>query len=181
MVRSRIRDMRAIQLELSAATHFTHRGHSITWPEMENGGCFDLFIQDMGIDGLEVECKSISNDKGRKIHRDDAREFHSLVHKKLNPAIRNLNTGLVAVLTIPSRIPSLFKQRQELAQHVIESILSARSANFDDGSDIRISEFDVSAINGFNLPKPVLARETIDKLTETTNREAEIIGDVPRI
>ncbi len=66
-------DMRAMQLELVAATHFARRGHSIIWPEeTDEIGTFDLLIEDIGTDGLEIECKSMSEDKGRKIHRRDA-------------------------------------------------------------------------------------------------------------
>src|SRR5258706_5112100 len=37
-------DMRALRLELTAATHFTKRGYAIAWPEMESSGTFDLLI-----------------------------------------------------------------------------------------------------------------------------------------
>jgi DNA-directed RNA polymerase subunit alpha len=36
------------------------------------GGTFDLLVTDIGSDGVEVECKSVSDDKGRNIHRREA-------------------------------------------------------------------------------------------------------------
>ncbi|HKT42274.1 MAG TPA: hypothetical protein VJQ86_07960, partial [Rhodanobacteraceae bacterium] len=62
-------DMRALRLELTAATHFIRRGKTVSWPEITGTGRFDLLVEGLGTGALEVECKSISADKGRKIHR----------------------------------------------------------------------------------------------------------------
>ena len=45
-------DMRGLELELSAATHFARRGLKINWPEMTELGMFDLFIEELGPNGL---------------------------------------------------------------------------------------------------------------------------------
>ena len=105
-------DMRAIQLEMMAATHFVHRGYPIVWPEMEGAGTFDLLVNNIGISGLEVECKSVSSDKGRKIHRREALEFHQLVKPQLQTVSRNLQMGLAVVLTVPGRLPTSFIKKR---------------------------------------------------------------------
>ena len=104
-------DMRAIQLELMAATHFVHLDYAISWPEMEGTGTFDLLVNDIGTNGLEVECKSVSSDKGRKIHRCEALEFYHLVKPRLQTVSRSLNSGLAVVLTVPNRLPTSFHQK----------------------------------------------------------------------
>jgi hypothetical protein len=68
-------DMRGLRLELSVATHFIRRGDHVTWPETTGVGSFDLFIEGLGKGGLEIECKSISDDKGRKVHRRESLDF----------------------------------------------------------------------------------------------------------
>jgi hypothetical protein len=68
-------DMRGLRLELMAATHFLRRGRQVSWPEMTGEGNFDLLVSDVGPDGLEVECKSISVDKGRRIHKRESLDF----------------------------------------------------------------------------------------------------------
>jgi len=171
-------DMRAIQLELMVATHFVLRGHEISWPEMDGLGTFDLLVKDLGTSGLEVECKSASGDKGRKIHRREALEFHHLIKPKLQALSRNLQGGLSIVLTIPDRLPNSYKQKQELAKRVIDSVLASQSMTFEDGSDIRVSGFDVETLGITKTDKgPVISREAIDKVTATKNRELMIIGN----
>lgn len=170
--------MRAIQLEMMAATHFVHRGHQVIWPEMEGIETFDLLVKDIGINGLEIECKSISTDKGRKIHRREALEFHHLVKPQLDRVSRKLQTGIAVVLTVPGRLPTLLQQRKNLAKHVIGSVLAAQSMILEDGSDIRVSEFDMATLGDVGTVKhPVISRAAIDKITATQNRESMIIGN----
>jgi hypothetical protein len=171
-------DMRAIQLEIMAATHFVLRGHSISWPEMDGLGRFDLLVKDIGTNGLEVECKSISEDKGRKIHRREALEFHHLVKPKLQALSRNLQAGVSVVLTLPGRLPALHKQKQALVKHVVDSVLASQGATLDDGSDIRISEFDMETLGVIETERgQEISREAIELVTATNNRESMILGN----
>jgi hypothetical protein len=171
--------MRAIQLEMMAATHFVLRGHSIIWPEMEGvGTTFDLLVKDLGTHGLEIECKSVSEDKGRKIHRREALEFHQFVEPKLKTFSRELRTGVAVVLTVPGRLPTLYKQRMDLAKHVIDSVFAAQKMVLEDGSDIRVSGFDMATLGvAWTVSGPVFSRETIDQITATKNRELMILGN----
>jgi len=171
-------DMRAIQLELMAATHFVHRGHTVSWPEMDGFGRFDLLIKDIGTNGLEVECKSISEDKGRKIHRREAIEFHHLVKPGLQALSRKLQSGISIVLTLPERLPVMYKQKQDLAKRVIDAVLASQNMVLDDSSDIRVSEFDMKALGVVETDNGiVISREAIDKITATNNREVMILGN----
>ena len=171
-------DMRAIQLEIMSATHFVVRGHSISWPEMEGLGRFDLLVKDLGTNGLEVECKSISEDKGRKIHRREALEFHHLVKSELQTLSRELQSGVSVVLTLPERLPVMYKQKQALTKRVIDSVLASQSTVLDDGSDIRVSEFDIKALGVVETENGrSISREAIDQVTATKNREAMILGN----
>jgi hypothetical protein len=169
-------DMRAIQLEFGIATHFVRRGCSISWPEMEGTGDFDLMVHGMGPDGLEVECKSASTNKGRKIHTRDALVFNHLVRLKLEAATRRLNSGLTVVLTVPERLPAAFQDRQKLADRVGRAVLGGKSVRLDDGSDLRLSEFDIAQYPDLGPPLSPRIREDIDHITGTHNREAMILG-----
>ena len=171
-------DMRAIQLEIMAATHFVHRGHQIVWPEMEGIGTFDLLVQDLGTNGLEIECKSVSENKGRKIHRREAFEFHHLVKLQLQTFSQHLQTGVAVVLTVPGRLPTSFQQKKDLIKQVKSSILSAQSTTLEDGSDIRVLEFDITKLGViWKDGRPAISREAIDQITATKNREVMILGN----
>lgn len=169
-------DMRAIQLEFGVATHFVRRGYSISWPEMDGSGDFDLMVHGIGPNGLEVECKSVSVDKGRKIHKRDALVFNHLVRQKLEGTAQRLNSGLAVVLTVPDRLPTAFRERQYLAELVGRAVLGGKSVSVGEGSDVRLSEFDIAQYPDLGPPESPQLRHNIDHITATRNREAMIIG-----
>ncbi len=170
-------DMRALQFEMLASTHFVKRDNSIVWPDMEGSGAFDILVKDIGDNGLEVECKSVSINKGRKIHRRDALEFHHLIRSELKAITKGLQIGLSVVLTVPNRLPGTHKEKKVLARRIRNQILSAQSKSFDDGVHIRVSEFIYSTIvAGLDSTKnPIINTEIVDQITATENRETMII------
>lgn len=98
-------DMRGLRLEFAAATHFARRGLKVSWPEMSGictsgVGTFDLLVEGLGPNGLEVECKLISEDKGRKIHKQEVLNFYALLWPHLEAVRKGLTVGLSVVLTI---------------------------------------------------------------------------------
>jgi len=106
-VRTAIRiseEMHGLRLELQAATHFARRAQHVAWHRVKNEGSFDLLIEDLGPSGLEVECKSISENKGRRIHRRAALEFWGDLWKDVASVAQNLRSGLAVVLTVPYRL-----------------------------------------------------------------------------
>ena len=170
-------DMRGLRLEMMAATHFTRRGRKVTWPETTGIGTFDLLVEGIGPHGLEIECKSVSDDKGRKIHQQEVLEIWALLRPHLKATIAGLSVGLSVVLTLPGRLPSTYKERQELARQVASAIFAAQSGNLESGANIRISEFDVRQLG--NVPgmrHPQELRKAIEGVTEARNRHTMLIG-----
>lgn len=84
--------MRALQLEFTAGLHFSKLGHRLAWPELEaGGGTYDLLVEDIGPAGLEVECKVVSEEKGRRISTRQALDFWNLMQRDLLAATRGLH------------------------------------------------------------------------------------------
>lgn len=54
-------------LEMRVALNFGQRGYLMKWPESGSDTSVDLIIPHEK--GLHVECKAITRDKGKKIHR----------------------------------------------------------------------------------------------------------------
>ena len=171
-------DMRGLRLELSAATHFARRGRKLAWPEMTSKGTtFDLLVKDVGPHGLAVECKAISEDTGRKIHKREALDFYGLLWPHIQSTIKGLSTGLSAVLTVPGRLPTKHADRSALARQYGAVIFGGRGASLPDGSTIRVAEFDASLLGDIpSSTRPGEVRAAIDEVTKTSNRQAMVIG-----
>jgi hypothetical protein len=170
-------DMRALLLELTAATHFLRRGLKISWPEMKGTGNMDLLVEGIGISGLEVECKSISNDKGKKIHREEAIRFYSLLAPGLNSMGKDLRSGVAAVLTLDDRLPTAFSDRKKLAHSITKHVLSGLPVVQLDEETLRVTDFESSRLGGIGANGiPVITRTAIDEITNTCNQQAMIVG-----
>lgn len=165
-------NMHGLRLELLAATHFVRRGHRVAWHRNKNGGTFDLLIEDLGSSGLEVECKSISADKGRRIHRRDALEFWGELWGDVVGVVQNLRSGLAVVLTVPYRLPTNAGERTALAREVVARIVAGSGATLGGGAEIRLEAFDHETIEAAKNKGREDFRKAIDAATGTANREA---------
>jgi hypothetical protein len=72
-------DLRALHFELMTAVHASRRGFDIDFPKSESSPGPEFLARDNGI-ALQVECKLISCDKGRSIHRIRALEIFGRLH-----------------------------------------------------------------------------------------------------
>ncbi len=176
-------DMRALLMEFTVATHFTLRGNRVRWPELEandaklQGATFDLFVEDLGDDGVEVECKSASHDKGRSIHRATAFALYERLRTELGDFARRLETGLAVVVTVPDALPGAPTEQAELAKRVHRQLVSGRSETFDDGLRIGITAFEVSRLRDIDLQTDSEdARAIVDEVTGTRNKSVLVIG-----
>lgn len=165
-------NMHGLRLELVAATHFVRRGHRVAWHRKKNGGSFDLLVEDLGPSGLEVECKSISADKGRRIHRRDALEFWGELWRDVAGVAQNLRSGLAVVLTVPYRLPIDAEERAALAKKVVARILAGSGATLGEGAEVRIEPFDHETVEAAKDMGRKDWRKAIDAATGTANREA---------
>lgn len=169
-------NMHGLRLELQAATHYTRRGKHVTWHRANNAGTFDLLVEDLGPAGLEVECKSISADKGRRIHRLDALNFWGEVSKDISAVAQHLRSGMAVVLTVPYRLPAESEQRSALARKVISQVVAGTSASLSSEADLRVQNFDTERVKAAMAGDRQDMREAIDVATGTTNREAALYG-----
>jgi hypothetical protein len=167
--------MHGLRLELQAATHFARRGQSVAWHRAKTEGSFDLLIEDLGPTGLEVECKSISEDKGRRIHRRDALEFWGELWSDVAGVAQNLHSGLAVVLTVTYRLPVDAGERVELAREVVARIVAGSGA-LGGGAKVRIEPFEAAMIEAAKDKGRNELRKAIDAATGTANSEAVVYG-----
>jgi hypothetical protein len=172
---SRSGELHGLRLELQAATHFVRRGQHVSWHRVKAEGSFDLLIEDLGPTGLEVECKFISEDKGRCIHRRDALEFWGELWSDVAGVAQNLRSGLAVVLTVPYRLPVDIEERVALAKEVVARIVAGSGATLGRGAEVRIKSFDPAKFEAAKNRGREF-RKVIDAVTGITNREAAVYG-----
>lgn len=169
-------DMRGLRLELAAATHFSRIGRHVSWPETTGIGTFDLLVEKERQPSLEVECKSIGKDKGRRIHRREIIDFCLILKPYLKSTTTGLQRGLSVVVTIPDRLPRGHRERVDFAKVLGQAIFAGKNCCLPDGSTVRIDDFDISALGNLPNLSERERRTLIDKVSSTSNRSAIFIG-----
>jgi len=138
---------------------------------MGSGGTFDLLVEDLGPSGLEVECKSISSNKGRRVHRREVFDFWGEVWIEAASFVQTLRRGLAVVLTVPYRIPTDLAERSALANEVVARMVAGSSAILSNGTDVHVAAFDPLTLEAAARNGHEVWRKAIDLVTGTENRE----------
>lgn len=178
---SRIRDalryptaIQALQLEARVATHFVRAGQTVRFPELGGGGeRFDLLVESLGPAGLEIECKAVTHDKGRKIHRGQALEFFHLAFPMIKIISNDLVSGLAVVITVPGRMP--YPGHLEMFVRAVgQQILTGKDGLMQDGTQVRLVDFSTVELGELTRPPSAKSREAVSRITGTDNRECII-------
>jgi hypothetical protein len=174
-------NLNALLLEFTVITQFERLNFPLSLPETGVSASFDLLVENIGINGLEIECKTISADTGRKITRRQALEFFDIARPSFESALQNFQGGICVVLTIPARMPSSSEEKLELVRLVRENIIRYQAESSALDSSIHIFTFDLDLIKGVELNNSSTTRIDVDKITGTENQEVMIIGNSRRV
>lgn len=120
-------DFRGLLLEMLTATHMQRRGTVIQLP---TDGTYDWFAEREGL-SFEVECKSISGDKGRPIHLRESLDLCHLIKKEFGSLIDSVSDVLLVTVKLPGKAPSDYKIRKEVAKQAKRAVLMAQDLASD--------------------------------------------------
>ena len=99
-----------LYLELDVALGLMDQGYDVEFPDLEGMGAYDLRFGNRSIIG-EVECKSLSADAGRKIHRKDFYRFIDALKIGIADCMKN-SSRTVLTITLDDRLsPDTASQR----------------------------------------------------------------------
>lgn len=115
---------RGLRFELSVATHLSREGCEVTWMEEDNGvGIFDILATIPGVGAVEIECKSLSADKGESLTED---VFYALTHRLLpliEAKLPELERHFYGIsFTFNVKIPQTPAERTQLAIELADAV-----------------------------------------------------------
>jgi hypothetical protein len=125
----------ALYLELDLAQRLMDAGYDVEFVDMEGNARFDLLFSRDAFAG-EVECKSLSADAGRQIHRKDFYRFMEAITPAL-AAQATLKRQEVLLITLDARLPSHAPDQAVLVK-AVSSILRDGTPPADQGRRYRL-------------------------------------------
>jgi hypothetical protein len=169
-------DMRALQFELQVATHLAKSGFDLGFPQAIGASNVDILAVRNELE-LEVECKFISIDKGRSVHRREALEIHHLLKKRVFPVFANASVGILIRVQFHERPPKKYKDREALVDHIRRVALGGTPGT-EFGCSISTVEFDVGS-SPFSSSRPTAeAAQEFFGGFGVRNRETAIFANI---
>jgi hypothetical protein len=170
-------DLRGLRLEYAMATHFMHRGCKVVWPEIEeNGETFDLLVDGAGMVPLEVECKSIGEDKGRVITRRDIADFVGQLAPLVTEFVQGLQTGVACSVKLPGQFPRKLDELKRLANELAGALKLAAHGSLEGGAKLEMRTFDVGEFTTAMKGGQHMLRREVDRVTSAENAQAIAYG-----
>ncbi|MBP1472995.1 hypothetical protein J7I44_01705 [Frateuria sp. MAH-13] len=161
-------DVRALQVELIVATHFLRVGFKVVFPDLNGDERFDLLLRADDGREVEVECKFLSKDKGRKVHYRDLLDLYKDVAPFLRSYISASSTDLVIEVVVPDRFPSDLRLKKEIAKRIRDAVEGQQSA--PDESLARILTRRPSPLDFQPSGKRDVDRAIFDEISGTNNK-----------
>ncbi len=113
----------SIYLEIDVARRLLDAGYSVEFSDMDCTARYDLRFWRGTAEG-EVECKSLSADAGRKIHRHDFYRFMDAIGAQLADRL-SVPVREAIVVTLQDRLPSNETRQEELRSATRRVLLQA--------------------------------------------------------
>jgi hypothetical protein len=131
----------SLYLEMEMAQRLLGGGYNVEFPDLDGTDRYDLQFGDGSSSG-EVECKSLSADAGRKIHRKDFYRFIDEVSAALTKRAADGNNE-VLIITLQDRLPPDTASQTELRAAAVQ--MAGNGPTSIDGSFFRIEREDYAA------------------------------------
>src|SRR5262249_39560731 len=93
----------ALENEIATALHLLSRGFDVEFHDIEEGSGVDFIARQGGVE-IEVECKMISGDLGRKVHRHRAIALFGLLAEISKRTYSAATRGLLVRIALPDRL-----------------------------------------------------------------------------
>ncbi len=131
-----------LQLEVTTITHLVRGGYAVEVHDLEAGGGFD-FLATKGGQEVEVECKMLSGDIGRQIHKRPYAKLCQRLTPVLERVFEAASTGLLVRITLPGRLTQAPQQHEAIVQAAATGLVGGGIVT--DACTVRLYEFEIAS------------------------------------
>ncbi|GAB4226404.1 MAG: hypothetical protein Tsb0032_32750 [Kiloniellaceae bacterium] len=133
-----------LAFEMKIVAQLMNRGFDVGFHDLESGGGFDFLASRQGTQ-IEVECKHISADIGRQIHRRKLHELGGVLFPAIAPAIDQKGGGRLLHVTLPGRLNGSKEQQDALVERIVSVLSGDAEEVADEVCKIVAQTFDLDA------------------------------------
>jgi hypothetical protein len=128
--------------EMKVAAHLMSRGFEVCFHDLESGGGFD-FLATSASSNIEIECKYISTDLGRKLHRRRVYDLGGYLYPVTKQYCDQEQGGMLIRVTVANRLTSAVEQQTRIRDCVSSLLLAGEKTSGDDECFVTAEAFDI--------------------------------------
>jgi hypothetical protein len=162
----------ALYQEMEIATVLINQGFDVQFPDLENSGRADICFQQVGTSGA-IECKALSADAGRKIHRKHFYRFADAISPEILDRMSTPGVDEVILITLKDRLPSNAQANTPLIQ-AAKTLLRSHETSHAQGHDFEIVRKPYSTL--FDALRPMSERESYAEAEKQFGANCHIAG-----
>lgn len=149
-----------LQNEMEIAAHLMQGGFDVSFSDLETGGGFD-FLAKRGDIEIEVECKMVSGDLGRQIHRRRLLDLCKHAYPVMRAHLDKTGGGRLVRIVLNSRLHGQTKLLQEICGRVSTALVNRTSLREPEPCAVHLETFELSESPFVNPSGGELERERV--------------------
>lgn len=154
-----------LAFEMRTVAHFLATGFDVEFHDLCEGGGYDFLVRKAGIE-IEVECKSVSGDLGRKVHLFRQYQLGKYLVQPMSKGAKP-GIGRLVVATLPDRLVGRREILEGIAARITLALTDSRDISETDSCSVNYREFPISG-SPFDCPSPPIIGE--DDLADFCSR-----------
>ncbi len=155
----------SVEHEMGIAAHLMGQGFDVTFSDIETGGGFDMLAEREGTE-IEVECKTVSGDLGRKIHQRRLYQLGGHVYPLMVEALDRRSGGQFARILLAGRLQGTDQQLRNIREHLAKVLQDGRSSPAQEPCAVEYRTFSLAGSPFETMEPKTLEREVARQYIE---------------
>lgn len=152
----------SLAFEMKIAAHLMTKGFDVGFNDMEAGRGFDYLVSQDNAE-VEVECKFVSGDIGRKVHLKRVHQLGGVLLGTIHGLLEKEEGGKLVRISIPDRLEGSREQLEEIAGLVDKLISEERLSITQNGYTVSTSGFSLADSPFGQLPADEISVELVQQ------------------
>lgn len=164
--------------EMSVIGALSQRRCKVGFSDFETPGGFDFLVESEGLQ-LEIECKTVTEDIGRKVKRDSAIALYQRVKKQIHAALPSMATGAIIRVVVNEALSRENVLQNNVAQGIQDAIRDKETKRVGGIGAIEFIPFSMGSSPFGSPPRTEIPQSRVEEfvfqVTGQRNKEAMAI------
>ena len=139
------RNFSSLEHEMGIAAHLMHRGFDVEFADLEGNARFE-YVARREASEIELECKTVSYDLGRKIHRGDFHKLADRLWPDFKQYVKEIRKSRLVILTLADRLEPSDDSLEHIRRTVSSALWNDQWGTKEEGISVDVDVYEPTAL-----------------------------------